>query len=227
LKKFIFLLVLSAVLLTACKGKAPDPVESFSDTREPVTSETQILPLLVQEDGLWYLEYPEVRVLLVNKVYGLPEDFGGEDPEARAALDTMIAAAAQDGLTIYLQSGYRSYETQAAIHARYDEMWGEEYTDTVSAEPGHSEHQTGMAFDLLGTSEDTGLSESFANTPEGKWLAEHCWAYGVILRYPENGTESTGYLWEPWHFRWIGNVDLARSITESGLTLEQYAGLAE
>ena len=95
---------------------------------------------------------------------------------------------------------------------------GQEAADRYSARPGHSEHQSGLAFDL------NDLSESFGRTKEGIWLRENCWKYGFIIRYPEDKESITGYMYEPWHVRYIGN-DSAKAVYESGLCLEEYLGI--
>lgn len=193
----------------------PDPEPVPDPEPDPQPEE----PILYEEDGKTYLELEGVKLLLVNKVYPLPADYGAEDPEARAALDEMIAAAAKDGINLFIVSGFRSYETQEAIYNRYVSQWGQEYTDTISARPGHSEHQAGLAYDL------NSLESAFKNTEEYAWLEEHCAEYGFILRYLEDKTWATGYAHEPWHYRYIGDAALAKKIMESGLSLEEYAGV--
>ncbi len=176
-------------------------------------------PDLAEEDGVTYLTLEGVRMLLVNKVYPIPADFGGENPEARAALDEMIAAAAKDGINLFLVSGYRSYDTQEAIYNRYVSKYGQEYTDRISARPGHSEHQAGLSFDL------NSLEQEFENTPECRWLQENCADFGFILRYAKESEWATGYTYEPWHYRYIKDTALAKKLMESGISLEEYAGL--
>ena len=96
---------------------------------------------------------------------------------------------------------------------------GKTEADRVSARPGHSEHQLGLAIDV------NSCYNSFADTKEGKWLAANCYKYGFILRYPSYAAEKyTGYAYEPWHIRYLGE-ELALKVTQSGLTLEQYLGI--
>ncbi len=175
-----------------------------------------------QQNGVWYADLSGVQVLLVNKEYELPQSYGGENAAAQSAFNRMAAAAATEGLSIYVQSGYRSYSTQQRIFNNNVANYGEENANTFSARPGQSEHQTGLAFDILGTSRNTGLEEEFAETLEYAWLVEHCAEYGFILRYGKDMTESTGYIYEPWHYRYIGDAQLAQKIMDSGLSLEQY-----
>lgn len=158
-------------------------------------------------------------ILIANKSYPLPKDYNpGNDPEATAALYTMFAAAAEDGCNMFVVSGFRSYETQNWLYNSYVQRDGVEAADRYSARPGHSEHQTGLAFDINST------SDSFASTKEAQWLAENAYRYGFILRYPQGKEHITGYMFEPWHYRYVG-IENARRIFESGLTIEEYLGI--
>lgn len=158
-------------------------------------------------------------ILIANKTYALPKDYNpGVDPEAQAAFDEMQAAAAAEGLNIYISSGFRSYDYQAGLYNRYVERSGKAEADRYSARPGHSEHQTGLAFDL------NSIDISFADTDEYVWVKEHCAEYGFIIRYPEDGEKITGYMYEPWHIRYLGK-DTAQKVSDSGLTLEEYLGI--
>ena len=143
-------------------------------------------------------------------------------PEAAAALEDLFEAAAQDGITLYATSGYRSYSTQKAIFERKLERMDEKHANASVAKPGYSEHQTGLAMDIEGeTTKGTGLTEAFGESPEGIWTAEHCAEYGFIIRYPKGETNITGYIYEPWHLRYVGK-DAAAEITELGVTFEEY-----
>lgn len=178
--------------------------------------------MLEQRDGVTYFTVAGHEMLLVNKQYSIPADFGGENAEASAALCRLYAACEADGLPMYTVSGYRSYSTQENIYNNFVNTRGYEAAEMVSAQPGHSEHQTGLAFDVNGSDEGTVLATAFGNTAEFAWLNEHMADYGFILRYPEGGTGSTGYAYEPWHIRYVGE-DLARLIKQSGLTVEELA----
>ena len=167
-------------------------------------------------DGATYVD----GILIVNKSYSIPASYAPGDLtwECRAALDALSAGAAANGLSIYLISGYRSYDYQLGLYNRYVERDGQAAADRYSARAGHSEHQTGLAVDV------NSLDYSFSDTPEGQWLAAHCHEYGFILRYPEGKEEITGYRYEPWHIRYLG-VETAAKVVESGLTLEEYLGV--
>lgn len=158
-------------------------------------------------------------ILIVNKTYALPADYApGVDETAQAAFNEMQAAAADEGLNIYISSGYRSYDYQAGLYQRYVDKDGKAEADRYSARPGHSEHQTGLAFDL------NSIDNSFADTKEGKWVLRNCYKYGFIIRYPADKEDVTGYMWEPWHIRYLGK-ETAQAVYDSGLCLEEYLGI--
>lgn len=168
-------------------------------------------------DGITYID----GIMIVNKTYSLPEDYnpGGILPEVKEAFSIMQSDAAQEGLKIYISSGYRSYKRQAYLHEKYIKRDGEEKADTYSARAGYSEHQTGLCIDL------NSISDSFSNTPESKWVSEHAHEYGFIVRFPEGKEELTGYKYESWHLRYIG-IDKATEVYNSGLCLEEFLGIS-
>lgn len=158
-------------------------------------------------------------ILIANKTYALPPDYApGVNAEAEDAFYKMQAEAHDLGLTLYISSGFRSYDYQAGLYQRYVDRSGKAEADRYSARPGHSEHQTGLAFDL------NTISDEFKDTDEGKWVAENCHKYGFIIRYPEDKESVTGYMYEPWHIRYLG-VETATAVYESGLCLEEYLGI--
>lgn len=157
-------------------------------------------------------------ILIVNKKYSLPSTFGGTDSTALSALNKLQQSALSAGYNIPLVSGYRSYQTQKSIYNSYVSRWGVEYTDTVSARPGHSEHQTGLAFDV------GELSSNYGETKPGIWLRENCYKYGFIIRYLKGKESITGYSYEPWHIRYVG-VEVATEIMKRNITLEEYLGV--
>jgi len=158
-------------------------------------------------------------VLIANKKYALPSNYNpGLDQTALNAYYVMRDAALQEGFDIKILSSFRSYETQKGLYQRYVNTYGQAAADRFSAQPGKSEHQTGLAFDL-GWIDDT-----YGETAEGKWLASNCYKYGFIIRYPQDKEEITGYMYEPWHVRYLGNP-LATEVYNSGLCLEEYLGI--
>ncbi len=165
------------------------------------------------KNGLTYIN----GILIANKNYSLPPSYnpGGLTDAAYKAFCEMQKDAEKDGIDLWICSGFRSYETQKDLYDSYVLKDGQEAADRYSAKPGFSEHQTGLAIDI------NNASSSFVGTKEAKWIEKHCAEYGFILRYPQNKEAVTGYMYEPWHVRYLGK-ELAKNITNSGLTLEEY-----
>ena len=178
--------------------------------------------------------------MLVNKEFGLPPGYVPDDlvepripftvaapspqrllrREAAQAVERLFAQAQRDGITLYGVSGYRPYERQKAIFEWKTLSRGEEAA-RFNAPPGHSEHQTGLALDVSSRSVGFQLIQAFAETAEGRWLAEHAPAFGFIIRYPKGKEAVTGYAYEPWHLRFVG-PEAAHYISANDLTLEEY-----
>lgn len=146
--------------------------------------------------------------------------------EAAAALQSLAAAAASEGAgVIQIQNAYRSYAVQTSVHNRLVAQLGREKAQAQSARPGYSEHQTGLTADLVGSPAVCAIQACFGTTPQGAWLASDAWRFGFVIRYPEGKTEVTGYIYEPWHVRYVG-VALATEMHNTGvLTLEEFFGL--
>ena len=158
------------------------------------------------------------NVMIVNKKIPLPKGYNkGIKKVAKKQMKKMLAAIKNDGCgTVKIKSGFRSYKTQAKIFARYARQEGSaEAANRYSARAGYSEHQSGYAFDI------GKISKSFDQTKAFTWLQAHAHEYGFILRYPKDKEAITGYIYEPWHYRYVG-VELATAIKESGLTLEEF-----
>ncbi len=138
-------------------------------------------------------------------------------------LEQLVSAAKQQGIAFTLESGYRSYDFQKNLYNSYVKQQGQAVADTQSARPGYSEHQTGLAADLGGTTKPAcNVEACFAETAEGKWLAENATTYGFIIRYTPDGKDTTGYIYEPWHIRYIG-TDLATEMKkQNSTTLEDF-----
>lgn len=178
--------------------------------------------VLVIKDGVASVD----GIIIANKTFSLPSDFipnsGGVELEVMDAFEEMQRAARADNLDIFIKSGYRSYDTQEETYNWYieNDEGGVLSVDTYSARPGHSEHQTGLAIDI------NKAGDAFTNTVEAKWLNEHASEYGFILRYPEGKTDITGYKYESWHYRYVGE-ELAKVLYNDGdwITLEEYFGL--
>lgn len=173
---------------------------------------------------------------VINRSYPIPRDYiagtgtlatveGDIEMESQAAeaVKKMVADLRADGMDIVVQSGYRSDDTQEELYQNQiaKHNGNELEAATISAVPLTSEHQAGLAVDF---SVDGKLDQNFANTPQGKWLNQHCTEYGFILRYTKDKVEFTGIIWEPWHFRYVGSPEIAQAITESGKSMEEYYG---
>lgn len=164
-------------------------------------------------------------VLVVNKKYRVPSDYDpGLKTEVMIQFEKMKADMATEGMVADIGSGYRSYEYQLGVIERNIARYGEEETKRTVAPAGHSEHQTGLAIDIINDEPETNIEPSFAHTKEGEWLAQNSYKYGFILRYPEGKEEVTGYAYEPWHFRYVGE-EMAARLFDSGKTIEEYFNL--
>lgn len=210
---------------TEATNAETDPPETGATTTETTVTETDppesaAEPTIETIDGMTYVN----GILIVNKTYPLPKNYApGMDETAYEYLSKMFTDAKTAGLTLRVASSYRSYVDQYIIYNDYVARDGQAAADTYSARPGHSEHQSGLAFDLKSPAYD-GLTLTFADTPEGIWVAEHCHEYGFIIRYPKGKEEITGYMYEPWHIRYLG-VDTATEVFESGLCLEEFLSI--
>lgn len=174
------------------------------------------------------------NAILVNKYYSLPEKYKPENivdvsnwysygniqlkKDAYEAFKKMFNAAKKDDITIIINSGYRTYEIQKETYDQYKTWYDEEYADGIAARPDFSEHQTGLALDII-TYNTKG--KDFENTDAFKWLQNNAHKYGFILRYPKGKEDITGYSYESWHYRYLGK-ELATKVKNSGLTYDEY-----
>lgn len=234
------LIAACALLLQKKEGSAaPEsssvaPVSSSSVPEEPEDD-----PLSPADPDLWSL-------LLANTEHPLPEGYEPEladtgngqyvDERILQPLKDMFAAAEEDGIYLYVRSAYRSEETQAVLFEQlqqeymamgYSRSEAYDLAKKLRNLPGTSEHQTGLAVDIVSASNPrANLVASLAETDWAKWLRENAADYGFILRYPEDKTAITGTSYEPWHYRYVG-VEDAQKIMAAGLCLEEYLGVAE
>jgi len=172
--------------------------------------------------------------MLTNKFYSLPEDYtpgeikkfsstyayGKVSAEVTVynAFITMAKAAKKEGITLILTSGYRTREYQKNIYDDMVKKRGQAYADEYAARPGHSEHETGYALDILTYN---GITETFHETETYAWLHANAYKYGFIERYPQNKEHITGFSPESWHYRYIG-VELAEKVYQEGITFDEY-----
>ena len=174
----------------------------------------------VSNKGSYYsLQGKYDEIVVANKHYPMSKDYyPGENATAKAAFLKLIAQMKEEGYAISDNySGFRSYATQAQLYQSYVNQEGQAAADRYSARPGYSEHQTGLAFDVIGT--DGQLVE---DSSAAQWLLDHAPDYGFVVRYPRGKESITGYMHEEWHLRYIGKE--AKDIAASGLTLEEYYG---
>lgn len=171
--------------------------------------------------------------VIVNKYHNLGSDYIPSDlVEVKSSYRTkygqlkriandnfekMADDAKKEGILLLVSSGYRSYTTQYNLYNYYVSVDGKKEADTYSARPGYSEHQTGLAIDIAGS--NWNFIED--NTSEYNWLINNAHKYGFILRYPKDKEWITGYMYEPWHYRYVGD-DISKYIQETGLTYDEY-----
>ncbi len=176
------------------------------------------------KNGVTYID----GVLIANKTYSLPKSYGsGLTGSTQSAFNKLHDDAATLGYNLTIGSGYRSYNTQANLYNNYVARDGKAAADTYSARAGHSEHQTGLAFDVCEhSSPDTCINNGFDDTAQAKWISDNCYKYGLIIRYPKGKSNETGYMYESWHLRYVG-VELATKLYNNGnwITLEDYFGI--
>jgi len=182
------------------------------------------------------------NMVLVNKKYYIPSESKPEkvvvadvksfkniniSNDIKEPLETMFSDAKKAGFELYLLSGYRSYDYQEMLFSRKVKLVGFDKAETVVAVPGESEHQTGLAVDISCRSIQFGLNSKLDQTDEFAWLVDNSYKYGFILRYPKGKSDITGYIYEPWHYRYIGDVDVAKYIMENNITFEEYTAKIE
>lgn len=157
-------------------------------------------------------------VLIVNSDYTLPSDYDpGIDEDARKSFTLMVNDANKDGVILRSVSDYRSFEQQSKL---------EDVEDVKFVKAGSSEHQTGLAYDLIGEDYTLKYKLDFSKSKEYKWLMDNAYKYGFVLRYPEGKKDITGLSFAPWHFRYVG-IDLAKILHDQNLTLEEYLKVAD
>lgn len=240
-----FLLTRRAVVPSASAASAISmPAQSIADptvsSAENTAAPANALGLTADEARAMLAD---PLMVLVNHTSKMPDDYTFDTKECGSAtavnktLQTvacdafleMQKAAAADGVTVWMQSGYRSVKYQTSLYERktkyyldkgYDNATAREKAAAVVNPPGYSEHNCGLAADL-NSPEHTGLDEGFEKTAAFRWLCEHAGDYGFILRYPKDAEDKTEIIYEPWHWRYVG-VENATKINASGLCFEEY-----
>ena len=200
---------------------------------EELIGKTKTNMHLTKYQGAYYVD----GVMIVNKSYPLDSTYEPSDPYKEITRDylygpdyldktvmekfiSMKASAKDAGYELKISSGYRSYKVQVDLYNNYAARDGKDAADTYSARAGYSEHQSGLCFDLNGT------NVNFLETPTGAWVNEHAAEYGFILRFPKDKEGETGYNYEAWHFRYVGE-ELAKKLYDNGnwISLESYLGV--
>ena len=240
-----FLLTRRAVVPSASAASAISmPAQSIADSTvnsaENTAAPANALGLTADEARAMLAD---PLMVLVNHTSKMPDDYTFDTKECGSAtavnktLQTvacdafleMQKAAAADGVTVWMQSGYRSVKYQTSLYERktkyyldkgYDNATAREKAAAVVNPPGYSEHNCGLAADL-NSPEHTGLDEGFEKTAAFHWLCAHAGDYGFILRYPKDAEDKTEIIYEPWHWRYVG-VENAAKINASGLCFEEY-----
>ncbi|KRG11035.1 M15 family metallopeptidase [Staphylococcus sp. NAM3COL9] len=176
---------------------------------------------ITKKIGAYYIN----NHIIVNRTYKVsPLYIPFPKKETKTALNQMINDANKQGFQLIIISGFRSYFKQLRLFSIYVNRDGLKKAKTYSAEPGYSEHQTGLAFDVASPGLDESIKEQFQYTKESKWLQDNAHNYGFIIRYPKGKEHITGFMYEPWHLRYLGKED-AIKITNQNLTVEEYFNL--
>ncbi len=238
--------VSSAVAAITETSSEPEPSEvstssSVASAQSSTSSKTQTssAPAITAKipNGDW-------RLIIANKQYPLPESYkinvsyvsGNYRLDSRIvdAYNSMITAAKNDGITLKIISGFRTYQGQTTLfnnkvnqylNQGYSRDKAKELAAQYVAPPGTSEHLTGLAVDLISTnwySYNSDLNSNFEKTKEFEWLYNNCAEFGFVLRYPKDKVDITGYAYEPWHYRYVG-VEAAKEIMDNKICLEEYA----
>lgn len=239
MKKQIKPVLLTLMILCLMQG-CVRPKDTVQTKEETATATPVATPEETPLDPSLFTDTDSI-LIIANKKHKLPDGYVPSDlvtpdipstlectmkKEAAEALKEMAQAAKGDGVTLTISSAYRSEEYQASLYNYYAGLYGSERADTISARPGYSEHQTGLAADFVegdGSMDGINFNESFENTDSALWLKEHAQEYGFILRYPKGKEDITGFSYEPWHFRYVG-VEYAEKIKNAGtsITMEEY-----
>ena len=188
----------------------------------------------IKKNEITIIKSPESLDVLVNKYNKLnsdyvpndlkiiPLDYSNSDKylreEAANNFIKLSSDASNLGYKIIITSAYRSYEYQNKLYSDYKEKYDLEYTSSCCAQAGFSEHQTGLAIDVMGSNNDY---HKFFESKEFEWMINNAHKYGFILRYPKDKENITGFKYEPWHYRYVG-ITLATYIYENNITLEEY-----
>lgn len=242
----MILIGFAALIIVVCISLITQLITVIQTRRDeaeasPIATPTAV-PYDAESDPRFY--QTDSLLLIANKSHKLPDGYVPSDlteitglpmqdaseymrREAASALQEMFSAAAEEGVSLYLVSAYRSQDVQAMLYNSYVSRDGQEAADTYSSRPGYSDHQTGLACDLGQTDGAGLLSQDFINTAAGQWLYQHAHEYGFVLRYPQGKEAITGYMYEPWHYRYVGRENAAAIYAVSpDESIEEYYGIS-
>ena len=249
LRRLITLSVVGALLIGAVSvfglprvisdqvAQLPESIQNIADqvTPEPVTIFNPPMYSIDEADSIWVVVNKQRQISplmykpenLVIPAFPRPKvqnPFGLQllEEAALATVELTAAMRAAGKGTLILNSGFRTYNTQKALYDRTKETRGLAVAEKLSARPGHSEHQLGLAADFSARGQGCVILVCFGNTEAGRWLEENAHEYGFILRYPKGHRAITGFQYEPWHFRYVG-VELSTEMKTKGIrTLEEF-----
>jgi len=201
-----------------------DKTNSQSSSKQLIDNTDDIL-VVVNKKRYLHSEYKPSDLVVPNVAFSFEgkHDKKHMKQEAANALEELFDQANEEGVFLFAVSGYRSYSTQERLFNIRANRVGEEEANKLSARPGESEHQTGLAMDVSSQSVGFDLTEEFGSTTEGKWVRDNAHKFGFIIRYLKGKSDITGYNYEPWHIRYVGK-DVAEKIYNEGITLEEYFG---
>ena len=241
--KHTFFTVISLLILLIFAGLFPPAAHSVNSAdRLEISNWPQLnFSHLKYSEAEITLANPKHNLVLVNRLRKLPADYEPQDlvipdipfleegdlpknhlqPKAAEAIEELFFAAKEEGLVLAGVSGYRSYERQQEIFNQNVQQVGRQAAERFSAPPGASEHQTGLAIDISSSEVSYQLTQSLGETKSGQWIAENAHKFGFIIRYPKDKEHITGYQYEPWHLRYVGQPH-AQIIYEKDITLEEY-----
>ena len=228
-KRYLILSGLLALTLAACSQEKSATSDARTSSEQSTVQEgtagsksqeaSQKKAEVVHKGDHYSIQGKYDEIVVANKHYPMSKDYNpGENPTAKAQLMKLIKAMQEAGFPISDHySGFRSYENQVKLYQDYVTKDGKAEADRYSARPGYSEHQTGLAFDIIGTNGDLVTEPKAA-----QWLLDHAADYGFVVRYLKGKEKETGYMAEEWHLRYVGKE--AKEIAASGLSLEEYYG---
>ena len=211
MESFTCIMVVILILLFFYDDNDDDFYSNIQEIKKP-----DDIVVLVNKNNILPKDYIPSDLRLINNRYALNDKYLRE--EAAVNFENLSADAATLGYKIIATSTFRNYEYQGKLFNEYTDSKGLEYALLCSAKPGHSEHQTGLAVDVMGSNEDY---DEFEKAIEFNWIKENAHKYGFILRYPKGKEYITGFKYEPWHYRYVGIIH-ATNIYNKKITLEEY-----